>query len=77
MSDFFTIVLIGMAISVAVFAFGLIQVHFYITGKNVKARIKGVGAVKFKRKLKTLIDDFRYDLHQVFLSSLRYENIFS
>ena len=41
MSDFFTIVLIGMAISVAVFAFGLIQVHFYIAGGRVRVRIKG------------------------------------
>ena len=31
MGDFFTIVLIGMAISVAVFAFGLIQVRMFFS----------------------------------------------
>ena len=31
MGDFFTIVLIGMAISVAVFAFGLIQVRIFFS----------------------------------------------
>ena len=57
MSDFFTIVLIGMAISVAVFAFGLIQVHFYITGRKpknsnfkLKKQIKGDKFLAFSKQ---------------------------